>query len=136
MTMPTLASAEDVAIAWLLSLTVVTSAASTRVGTKLSGNTWPQVRVTRTGGTVNEDPWYDNPRVQVEFWGSSPDETGITDDDIDQLARDVTAKVPYMRGSIGGGIITSSYTSLGPFPSPDPATNRYRQLIEITFEVE
>lgn len=133
----TLASAEGVVISWLLTLSAVTTAAAGRVGTELTGTVFPQVRVTRVGGTVNEDPWFDNPRVQVEFWGSSPqDDVAITDDAVDQLARDVTAQVQAFRGSIGGGFVSSAYVSLGPLPSSDPTTNRYRQLIEITLEVE
>jgi hypothetical protein len=134
MTLPTLASAEGVVISWLLGLT---TSLGGRVGTQLSGDTWPQCRVTRVGGTVNEDRWYDNPRVQVEFWGSSPQDTvTVSDDAIDQLARDVIAQVQGMRGAVGGGFISSAYVSIGPLPFPDPVTNRYRQLIEITLEVE
>jgi hypothetical protein len=109
MTLPTLASAEGVVISWLLTLT---TSLGGRVGTRLSGDTWPQARVTRTGGTVNEDRWYDNPRVQVEFWGSSPQDTvTVSDDAIDQLARDVVAQVQGMRGAIGGGFVSSAYVN-------------------------
>jgi hypothetical protein len=134
MTLPTLASAEGVVIAWLLGLS---TSLGGRVATRLSGDTWPQARVTRVGGTVNEDPWYDNPRVQIEFWGSLPQDTvTISDDGLEQLTRDVVAQVQGMRGAVGGGFISSAYVSIGPLPSPDPTTHRYRQIIEITLEVE
>jgi hypothetical protein len=137
MTLPTLSSAEQIVVAWLNGLPAASSL-SGRISTRLQGDTWPQARITRVGGTVNEDPWYDNPRVQVEFWGSSPQDTvTVTDGQVDQLTRDVVAQVPYgLRGQIGDGYVTNALVSLGPFPSPDPTTNRYRQIIEITLEVE
>jgi hypothetical protein len=137
MTTPTLASAEQVVVTWLTGLSAASSL--TNVATRLNPKAaYPQARITRTGGTVNEDPWYDNPRVQVEFWGSSSQDTvTVTDAQVDQLARDVVAQVPYgLRGQIGSGYVTNALVSLGPFPSPDPTTNRYRQIIEITLEVE
>jgi hypothetical protein len=137
MSLPTLASAEQVVVAWLNGLSAASSLGG-RISTRLQGGTWPQARVTRVGGTVNEDPWFDNPRVQVEFWGSSPqDDVTVSDITVDQLTRDVVAQVPYgLRGAVGSGFVSNAYVSLGPFPSPDPTTNRYRQLIEITLEVE
>lgn len=136
MTQPILADPEAVVIAWLNSITGVTATVSDRIATQLEAGAYPQIRVTRVGGTV-DDPWRDVPRVQVEFWGGSPQDGGASPDvDVSLLARTAVASIRTLHGPLAGGYATSAYVSVGPFPSPDPVTDRSRQIVEVTFDLE
>lgn len=119
-----LPSAPIVLVAFLKTNTALAAIHGGRVGTKLNA-VLPALRVQRIGGTPDE-PWRDNPVMQVEAWGA-------TEDDVDLLIRTVVDELPKVRKPVTGGKVWTYVVDSGPFWAPDDPnlSNNSRYIITV-----
>jgi hypothetical protein len=110
-TLTLLPSAVGVFIAWCKANTDLAAVHGGRVGTKLNG-TLPAVRITRVGGTPDQESWQDSAELQVECWAAD-------DPTAELLARQVLAALPSVRGLAAYGRVWTYAVTSGPYWAPD-----------------
>lgn len=114
---------EALLVAALRAKTEVSSLVSTRVRTSL-GDTYPQVRVTLTGGPDRPVPITGQPSLQWEAWGATEAEASA-------LAKALDGVADELRGIYAPGTIVSSFRQGNYFHSPDATTGRQRYIGQI-----
>jgi hypothetical protein len=110
-TLTLLPSAPGVFIAWCKTNTDLAAVHGGRVGTKLNA-TLPAVRVTRIGGTPDQESWQDTPELQIECWATE-------DPAAELLSRQVVAALPTLRGPAAYGRVYTFQVTSGPYWAPD-----------------
>jgi hypothetical protein len=111
---------EALLVAALRAKTQVTGLVSTRIGTSL-GATFPQVRVTLTGGSDRLVLNTGRPSLQWEAWGSTEGEAALVAVALDGVADELA-------GTYAAGRIISSWRQGNYFHSPDANTGRQRYI--------
>jgi hypothetical protein len=107
----------------LRSKTEVIGLVGQRIDTKL-GSTYPQVRVTLTGGPSRPVPRTGAPSLQWEAWAETEGAAALLAKAIDGVADELAGVYP-------AGSIVSSYHQGHYFHSPDAATGRQRYIGQI-----
>lgn len=110
---------------WALSRPAIVAIVGDRISVKLTGVN-PSIRYAVASGTVLA-PASGDPLLQVECWGTANAEDDGT---ASQLARTVIADLPTFIGSWAGGNVAGADAGY-PIDSPDPTTNRPRQIVQI-----
>lgn len=111
---------EALLVAALRAKAEVTALVSMRIGTSL-GATFPQIRVTLTGGSDRLVLNTGRPSLQWEAWGQNEAEAAL-------VARVVDGVADELAGIYGSGRIVSSWRQGNYFHSPDASTGRQRYI--------
>ena len=101
----------------------VTSWVAQRIDTKL-GSTYPQVRVTLTGGAGRPVAHTGSPSLQWEAWANTEAEAA-------RIAKAVDGVADELAGTYPAGTIKASYHQGHYFHSPDAATGKQRYIGQI-----
>lgn len=107
---------------WLKAQAAVTAIAGKRISYKLD-TTLPAIRLTNVG-PIQRGPEEALQRIQVECWAA-------TYDDAEDLANTVVAALPEARGQWTSGYCAGGSVESGPFDSPDPNSEKYRQQLDL-----
>lgn len=112
---------------WTISRTAVTDLIGERVSIKLTGEA-PCIRYSLVSGLAAFEEH--NPLMLVECWGQA---NALDDGAASELARTLVAEVPSFRGDWGDGYVAGAAVESGPTSSPDPKTDRPRQVLTVRF---
>jgi len=107
---------------WLKAQAAVTDLAGKRISHKLDAQL-PAIRLTNVG-PIERGPEEALQRIQVECWAE-------TYDDAEDLANVVVSVLPEARGEWPAGYCAGGGVESGPFDSPDPESEKYRQQLDL-----
>jgi hypothetical protein len=121
--------AERLVVQYLLAQTDVAALVSNRVTTdldKTKNNTYPLIRITRTGGVSPYPQHLDHPRVYIECYGNTKAEAH-------SVMRTARAAMLQIVRPHALGIVTSSDEIAGPVWLPDPIAPGTPELARYIF---
>lgn len=107
---------------WLKAQTAVTDLCGKRISPKLD-TVLPAIRLTNVG-PIEQAPEEALQRIQVECWA-------LTYDEAEDVALTVVSVLPEVRGQWTAGYCAGGAVEAGPFDSPDPPSEKYRQQLDL-----
>lgn len=115
-----------VANEWLKAQEAVTAICGKRISPMLIA-TLPAIRLTNVG-TIERGPEEALQRIQVECWADTYDEAEL-------LALTVVSVIPEARGQWAAGYCAGGAVESGPFDSPAPESEKYRQQLDVALQL-
>lgn len=107
---------------WLKAQTAITNLCGKRISPKLDA-TLPAIRLTNVG-PIERGPEEALQRIQVECWA-------MTYDAAEDLANTVVSVLPEAHAQWPSGYCAGGSVESGPFDSPDPESEKYRQQLDL-----
>ena len=104
-----------------------------RIATRLGTTGDAALRITPLGGADSVDDT-GNPELQIECWGPGTD--SAAEAQASDMARTIHDQIPSLTGRYGPGLIVGAYTLGLPLFSPDPTTQRAREIVQVGLVVQ